>query len=141
MSTRRYGNKAVIASGAKQSRGRLHCPTISGSPRRFAPRDDDSVETLPELALRGPFVEHRRSALVPDGIGREDVAGRVELSHLFGRQLPTHGPDVLDQLLLVARADDDAGDRRAAKEPIERDLRNGLAGFGGDAVERVDDGE
>ena len=32
------GTRAVIASGAKQS-------TISGSPRRFAPRDDDSVQT------------------------------------------------------------------------------------------------
>jgi len=35
---RRDGNRPVIASGAKQPRGRLHRAAISGSPRRFAPR-------------------------------------------------------------------------------------------------------
>jgi hypothetical protein len=51
---------------------------------------------------------------VPDRIGRLDVARRVELGHLLGRQFPADGADVLKQLRFVARADDDAGDGRAA---------------------------
>ena len=92
-------------------------------------------------ALRRPFVELRKAALVPDRIGRLDVARRVELRHLLGRQLPADGADVLEQLLLVTRADDDVGDGRAAQEPVQRDLRDGLAGLLGDAIERVDDSE
>ena len=47
-----FRRKAVIASEAKQSRGREQSPTIPGSPRRFAPRDDDSVK--PRHALEVP---------------------------------------------------------------------------------------
>src|SRR5271166_5954443 len=43
--------EAVIASGAKQSSGHQHSPTIRGSPRRFAPRDDDPVDGVDVLAL------------------------------------------------------------------------------------------
>src|ERR1700722_3640005 len=89
-------------------------------------------------ALR-PFVEPRKAALVPDRIGWLDIARGVELRHLLGRQFPADGADVFEQLRFVARADDDVGDCRTAEEPVERDLRNCLAGLLGDSIERVDD--
>src|ERR1700689_1557777 len=92
-------------------------------------------------ALRRPFVELRKAALVPDRIGRLDVARRVELRHLLGGQFPADGADVLEQLRFVTRADDDVGDGRTAQQPIEPDLRNRLAGLLGEGDERVDDGE
>src|SRR3984885_6391952 len=96
-------------------------------------------EPDPPSALRRSFVELRKAALMPDRIGRLDVARRVELRHLFGGQFPADGADVLEQLLFVARADDDVGDGRATQQPVESDLRNRLAGLLGDAIERVDD--
>src|ERR1700678_4543073 len=95
----------------------------------------------PSSALRRPFVEPRKVALVPDRIGRLDVARRIELRHLLGRQLPAHGADVLPQLPFVTRADDDVGDGRAAQQPVERDLRNRLASLLGKGVKRIDNGE
>src|SRR6204780_213449 len=90
-------------------------------------------------ALRRPFVELRKAALVPDRIGRLDVARRVELRHLLGGQFPADGADVLEQLRFVTRADDDVGDGRTAQQPIERDLRDRLASLLGEGGERVDD--
>ena len=98
-------------------------------------------EPDPPSALLHSLVELRKAALVPDRIGGLDVARRVELRHLLGRQFPADGADVLEQLLFVARADDDVGDRRTTQQPIERDLRNGFARLLGESVKRVDDGE
>ena len=56
-----------------------------------------------------------------------------------GGQVPADGAEVLPQLLLVARADDDGRDRGPLQQPVERDLRHRLAGLRGDLVERVDD--
>src|SRR6202042_516951 len=95
-------------------------------------------EPEPPSALLRPFVEARKAALVPDRIGRLDVARRVKLRHLLGRQFPADGADVLEQLLFVPRADDNVGDSRAPQEPVERNLWNCLAGLLGDAIERVD---
>src|SRR5450631_2053545 len=95
----------------------------------------------PPSALRRPFVEDGKAALMPDRIGGLDVARRVELRYLLGRQFAADGADVFEQLLFVTRADNDVGDGRAAQEPVERDLRNRLAGLLGEAIERVDDGE
>ena len=55
----------------------------------------------------------------------------IQLRHLFGRQVPANRPEVLAELFLVARADDDRRDGRPLQEPIERDLRDRLAGFSG----------
>src|ERR1700677_4882074 len=93
----------------------------------------------PPSALLRPLIEPRKAALVPDRIGRLDVARRVELRPLLGGQFPADGADVFEQLRFVTRADDDVGDGRTAQQPVERDLRNRLAGFLGDAIERVDD--
>src|ERR1700722_7497856 len=99
----------------------------------------ESAPPRPASALRRLFVEPRKAALVPDGISRLDLARGVELRHLFGRQFPADGADVLEQLLFVTRADDDVGDGRTAQEPVERDLRNCLAGLLGDSIKRLDD--
>src|ERR1700733_7808850 len=96
-------------------------------------------EPDPPSALRRPFVELRKAALMQVPVGQLGVARRVELRHLFGGQFPADGADVLEQLLFVARADDDVGDGRATQQPVESDLRNRLAGLLGDAIERVDD--
>src|ERR1700689_1538331 len=90
-------------------------------------------------ALRRPFAELRKAALVPARIGRPDVARRVDLRHLLGGQFPADGADVLEQLRFVTRADDDVGDGRTAQQPIERDLRDRLASLLGEGGERVDD--
>src|SRR5207244_12793440 len=51
---------------------------------------------------------------------------------------PAQGAEVVLQLLLVARADQHACDGGALQQPIERDLRQRLAGFLGDLVHRID---
>lgn len=58
--------------------------------------------------------------------------------HLLRRQVPAHRPKVLAQLVLVPRADDDRGNGRALQEPVERDLRDLLAGFPGDDISAGD---
>src|ERR1700677_3885635 len=95
----------------------------------------------PPSALLRPLIEPRKAALVPDRIGRLDVARRVELRHLLGRQSPADGADVLQQLPFVTRADDDVGNGRAAQQPVERDLRNRLASLLGEGIKRIDNGE
>ena len=42
------------------------------------------------------------------------------------------------QLLLVTGTDDDGDDRRPLQQPVDGDLRDGLAGFAGDLIHRVD---
>src|SRR5580658_6518502 len=90
---------------------------------------------------------HRRGiafpelSLVPIGIGKRAIAGRVQLCHLLRRQSPADGAEILLQLLLVPRADDHRRDGRPLQQPVERDLRDQLAGLPGDLVERIDDAE
>ena len=43
------------------------------------------------------------------------------------------------ELFFVARADDHGGDGWPLEQPVDRDLRRGLSGFGRDLVDRVDD--
>ena len=77
--------------------------------------------------------------LVPVGIGELDFAGFVEFGDLLGGELPAGGGEVGAELLFVAGADDERGDGGALQEPVEGDLRDGLAGLFGDFVEGVDD--
>ena len=66
-------------------------------------------------------------------------AGGVQRGDLRRGQVPADGAEVLAQLLLVARADDHGRHGRPLEQPVERDLRHGLAGLPGDRVEGVDD--
>ena len=77
--------------------------------------------------------------LVPVGVGERDGAGGVELGDLLGGEVPADGGEVGAELLFVAGADDERADGGALEEPVEGDLRDGLAGFLGERVEGVDD--
>ncbi len=77
----------------------------------------------------------REVALVPHGIGRRLVAGGVQFRDLLGAQRPSRRPDILYELRLVARADDEGRYRAPLQEPVERDLGERLAGLGGDGVD------
>src|ERR1041385_4073924 len=76
---------------------------------------------------------------MPVRIRHLNGAGVVEPSDLFRGERPAERAEVLAKLFFVARADDDRGDRRFAREPVQRNLRNRLAGLLRDGVERVDD--
>ena len=76
---------------------------------------------------------------MPVRIRRRRRARGVERGDLSRRQVPADGPEILPQLLLVARANDERRDRWALQQPVQRDLRHGLAGLGGHDVERIDD--
>ncbi len=56
------------------------------------------------------------------------------------RQVPTYGRDVLPQLFLVSRADDQRRHGRPLQQPVQRDLWDRLPGLARDLVEHVDDG-
>ncbi len=58
-----------------------------------------------------------------------------------GVEVPANGTEILPELILVSRADDERGDRRPLKQPVQGDLRNRLAGLGGQRIEHIDDGE
>ena len=76
---------------------------------------------------------------MPVGIRLGSLAGRVEPGHLVGGQGPADGAQVLPELLLVARTHDHAGHGRPLQQPVQRHLRHGPAGLGGNGVQRVDD--
>ncbi len=74
---------------------------------------------------------------MPIRINRRCFAGSIEFGDLFRREFPTDGTKVGAKLIFIARTDDQRGNRRALQQPVERDLRNGLAGFLGDLVNRI----
>src|SRR5689334_22805574 len=92
----------------------------------------------PEILRKGIAVG-RSEPLVPVRICDLNVAGFVERRDVLSRQRPADGGKILSELFFVACADDDGCDRGLAREPVQRDLRNGLPGVRGDGVERVDD--
>src|SRR5581483_10647963 len=98
-------------------------------------------ETAPEsesgALLYGLGVALRESPLMPVRVDRRNDAGFIEFRDLLSRQVPAGGSEVLAELLLVAGAHDDSRDGGALQQPVERDLRNGFAGFFCDFFERV----
>src|SRR5580698_7073431 len=78
---------------------------------------------------------------MPVGIGALNVAGAVELCNLILRQIPACRVEILAKLLLVTGADDDGGDGWPLQEPVEGNLRNGLAGLLRHSVQSVHDFE
>src|SRR6185503_9799124 len=90
------------------------------------------------------FLHRRRIALdearlMPVWIGLGRLARGIERGDLLAGQRPSDGAEVLAQLRLVARADDDRGDRRALQQPVQRNLRHGLPGLLRDVIEGIDD--
>src|SRR5258707_9839999 len=88
-----------------------------------AKMNSSMTASLPRSALdskrrSAALVQHRETALMPDRVGRRHVACRLERRDLVRGEAPSDGADILDELLLVARPDDDAGDGRPLKQPV-----------------------
>lgn len=77
------------------------------------------------------------AGLMPVGVNPWRGAGLIQFRDLFGREVPADGAQVVAELVLVARADDEGGDGGALQQPVEGDLRDGLAGFGGYLVQGI----
>ena len=76
--------------------------------------------------------------LVPVGVGEGEGAGCVEPGYLVRGEVPAGGSQVGAELFFVACADDEGADGGTLEEPVEGELRDGLAGFFGEFVEGVD---
>src|SRR5580704_4056292 len=86
---------------------------------------------------RGGVAVGESDALVPIGVGGLGGAGGVEFGDLVFGEVPADGAEVLADLLFIASAHDDVGDSGALQKPVQRDLRNGLAGFLGDFLDSI----
>jgi hypothetical protein len=102
---------------------------------RYPDRSQDKLRS----ALHGDGIALGELALVPVGVDGLGGACGVEFGDLFFGEVPADGTEVLAELFFVACAHDDIGYGGALEEPVERDLRNGLAGFFGDLLDRVHD--
>src|SRR5262245_6210104 len=74
---------------------------------------------------------------MPVGISAFALASDIQPFDLFLSEIPAHRSQVLAQLFLIARADDDARNRRALRDPIQCNLREGFAGFSGNRVDHI----
>jgi len=72
---------------------------------------------------RIPF---RELPLVPVGIWRPYIARRIEFCHLLRRETPTCGAEILPQLRLIPRANDNAHHGWPLQKPVESDIGNSL---------------
>lgn len=81
------------------------------------------------------------TGLVPIGISCRAFAGLVQLCNLSGCETPTDGAQILPKLFLVARANDERRDGGTLEQPVQCDLRDGLAGFVGDVIDDIHDFE
>ncbi len=110
---------------------------VPGAARAFA---RSSVNSCLEGAYhRRRIAVGKGRALVPIGIGQRHLARGVELCDLVLGQGPADRAEIFAQLRLVARADDQRRDRGALQQPVERDLRDALAGLLRDLVDGIDD--
>ena len=78
-------------------------------------------------------------ALVPVRVSRLRVASGVGFGDVFFGEVPADGAEVLAELFFIAGVHDDVGCRGTLQEPVERDLRNGLARFFRDCFDGVYD--
>jgi len=74
---------------------------------------------------------------MPIGIGNHGRAGFIQSLDLLGAQRKAGSSQVVTQLVFIASSNDYAGDSGFAQQPVQRNLRNRLASFGGYDVERV----
>ena len=77
---------------------------------------------------------------MPVWIDRATLADRVELRDVRRVELPAEDAEVLAQLRFIARADDDARDRRSMHRPVQRDLRHGPTRLQRHLLECIDEG-
>src|SRR5262249_34346485 len=72
---------------------------------------------------------------MPIRICRRDRTRLIELCDLLCTQAPADGPQILPQLLLSACTDDHISYRRPLQQPVDRNLRHGLAGVTGNVIQ------
>ena len=60
--------------------------------------------------------------LMPSRVWLRERADVVERLHLFPRQLPRGGGEIVAKLLFIPRPDDDRVDGWLAHDPVQRDL-------------------
>jgi hypothetical protein len=89
--------RLVIASEAKQSRSRRGALRTSGSPRRFAPRDDDSIRASRSGALWA-WVSPEPERLTSDGMGERAYRVCTPLAAIL--PAPSNNFSVLRPLLV-----------------------------------------
>src|SRR4029453_10945129 len=77
-------------------------------------------------------------ALMPVRIDWRDSARGVEPGYLISRQVPANRAKILAQLSFIARAKNDRRKGRAVEQPVERNLRKGLASLRRDLVHQLD---
>lgn len=102
---------------AEAGEARASCRSLRRFANSSAPAPVSSRDR--RIDAREPLL----SAIREMWIGRGDRARRIERDDLIRRQAPTDRAEVLAKLLLIARADDDGGNRRPLDQPVERDLR------------------
>src|SRR4051812_23976657 len=69
------------------------------------------------------------SCLVPVGINAWRRTRGIKTRQLGGSELPAEGAQILPELFLVPRSNDYVGDGGSLQQPVDRNLRYGLAGF------------
>src|SRR5215471_8240409 len=74
---------------------------------------------------------------MPVGIRHDHRARLIQLPHLFRREIPPYGSQIIFQLLLIASPDDDGANRGPLQHPVQRHLRYGLTGFCGYGIQRI----
>src|ERR1035438_4871193 len=102
-------------------------------------------QTYPDLNEPRPLgsrsywqrVAFRELRLVPVRVGTRNLTRGIKPGHLIRRKIPASGSKVLLQLLLIARADNHSRNGRPLQQPVQRYLRNALAGFLRDHVDRI----
>ncbi len=131
-----HRRRAGSATSRRISAGRTpRRPSTSGSTRTRS------------SAGRHALLKHRqRSYAIGElaaGANRDRPWARTLAASSFatwvGGEVPSDRPEILPQLRLVARADDDAGDGGPAQQPVEGDLGYGPARLRRDEVKGVDD--
>src|SRR6476660_1149552 len=91
--------------------------------------------------LRGWVAVAGETLLMPMRVRQRERADFVEAFDFGVGKIPGCGGEVVAELLLVARADDDGIDAGFARYPVQCDLRNRNATLGGDLGENIDDAE
>src|SRR5829696_8479926 len=130
-------------SSSESARHRVEFRAIVEEPQaaaaRQAPRDARSEVRFEEREVARSEPVARRGRLVPERVEQRQRAQALEPCALVILQPQVGGPEVVCELLVGARADDDRRHARASEQPGERDLRRGDAACAGDLDECVDD--
>ncbi len=85
--------------------------------------------THSSLNLSRLRISFGETVLMAARISSRTVTGGIQLRDLIGSEVPADGPEICAQLRFLPGTDDERGHGRSWEQPVECDLRNGLAGF------------